>query len=110
MRDLSELEIEIKKRTFENREKTMEMLSKYDSPSLVLILLETMKDYAQSDDILTGQYMMFLDSVQTILVRRKFIKKVNTWTLEEFLNDVKFHSEIVIPIEDHEESKGFDDS
>ena len=44
----------------------MKELNEYDSKTLVLILIETMKKYSQNEDCLTGQYMMFLDAVQSV--------------------------------------------
>ena len=93
--DMSELEKFIKGNTIRNRDDMIFVYSKYSSKDLVLILIETMKKYSQSEDILTGQYMMTLDAIQKILVKRKFITATNTWTLEEFLNDIPFHSDII---------------
>ena len=93
--DMSELEKFIKGNTIRNRDDMIFVYSKYSSKDLVLILIETMKKYSQNEDVLTGQYMMTLDAIQKILVKRKFITDTNTWTLEEFLNDIPFHSDII---------------
>ena len=93
--DMNDLQEYVKKNTIKNRDDTIRELSEYSSKDLVLILIETMKKYSQTEDILTGQYMMTLDAIQKVLEKRKFITTTNTWTLEEFLNDIPFHSDII---------------
>ena len=93
--DIKELQEFIKGNTIRNRDDMIFVYTKYSSKDLVLILIETMKKYSQREDTLTGQYMMTLDAIQKILVKRKFITDTNTWTLEEFLNDIPFHSDII---------------
>jgi hypothetical protein len=95
MDDLSTLKKEIISQTVRNRNETMKELNEYDSKTLVLILIETMKKYSQNEDCLTGQYMMFLDAVQSVLTERKFIGRIRTWTLEDFLAEIPFFSEVV---------------
>ena len=93
--DMNELKEFIKGNTIRNRDDMIFVYSKYSSKDLVLILIETMKKYSQNEDVLTGQYMMTLDAIQKVLEKRKFITTTNTWTLEEFLNDIPFHSDII---------------
>ena len=93
--DMNDLQEYVKKNTIKNRDDTIRELSEYSSKDLVLILIETMKKYSQTEDILTGQYMMTLDAIQKVLEKRKFITTTNPWTLEEFLNDIPFHSDII---------------
>ena len=93
--DMNDLQEYVKKNTIKNRDDTIRELSEYSSKDLVLILIETMKKYSQTEDVLTGQYMMTLDAIQKVLEKRKFITTTNPWTLEEFLNDIPFHSDII---------------
>ena len=92
---MSDLMDAVKKSTIANRNSAIKLYEKYETKDLVLILIETMKKYSQDEDCLTGQYMMTLDAMNTILTKRKIIPKTNTWTLEEFLNGVPFHSDII---------------
>ena len=93
---LKEAREEIKNKTISNRDQMMEMLDKYDNKTIITWLIDTMKYYSQDEDILTGQYMMVLDAVHKILTKREMIDtRNNTWTLEEFLNDIPYHSDIV---------------
>lgn len=93
---LKEAHEEIKNKTISNRDQMMEMLDKYDNKTIITWLIDTMKYYSQDEDILTGQYMMVLDAVHKILTKREMIDTGNnTWTLEEFLNDIPYHSDIV---------------
>lgn len=90
------LKEEIKNKTISNRDQMIEMLDKYDNKTIITWLIDTMKYYSQDEDILTGQYMMVLDAVHKILTKREMIDtRNNTWTLEEFLNDIPYHSDIV---------------
>lgn len=91
----SDLEKEIIQETIRNRDEDVKILEQFDSKDIVLVLIENMKQYSQDEDCLTGQYMVLLDAVQTVLTKRKFIKKVDTWTLEEFVEDIPFHSGVV---------------
>ena len=92
---------EIKQNTLKNRDETIKIFQEYSDKNIVLFLIEIMKKYSQSYDeeghpiYLTGQYMVILDSIQTILTERKAIKRVRTWTLENFLNDIPFFSEVI---------------
>ena len=70
----------------------MDDLKDYDVNTIVLYLIETLKKYSQEEYTSTGQYMMVLDAVQKTLIKKKFLDNINTWTLEEFLNKVPFHS------------------
>ena len=78
--------------TIQHRNELIDDLKDYDNNTIVLYLIETLKKYSQDEDMLTGQYMMVLDAVQKVLINKNFLKKTETWTLEEFLNDIPFHS------------------
>lgn len=91
----SDLEKEIIRGTISNRDKTIKILDQFDSKDIVLVLIENMKQYSQDEDCLTGQYMVLLDAVQAVLTKRRFIKNVETWTLEEFVDDIPFHSGVI---------------
>ena len=91
----SELEKEVIQGTIRNRNETIKILEQFQTEDIVLVLIENMKQYSQDEDCLTGQYMVLLDAVQAVLTKRKFIKKIETWTLEEFLNEIPYHSGIV---------------
>lgn len=93
----------VRQRTIENRDATIKEIEKWSTQTIILYLLETMKAYSQDENCLTGQYMMTLDAIQTTLTKRNIIKDTDTWTLEEFLNDVPFHSDIVTWRTHHEE-------
>lgn len=56
------------------------------------MLMDDLKKYSQEEYTSTGQYMMVLDAVQKTLIKKKFLDNIDTWTLEEFLNKVPFHS------------------
>ncbi len=102
MENIESLGDKIKKKTLKNRDEQMKDLEKYDTNIIISWFIDTMKYYSQNDDILTGQYMMVIDAVNKILVKRGVIDKMNTWTLEEFLEDVPYHSEIASYEEDEE--------
>ena len=98
---MADLQNTIKRRTLQNRDEAIKLYNTYRSKDLVLILIETMKKYSRNEDYTTREYMIILDAIQKVLESRNFIRKTNTWTLEESQNGVPFHSDV---IEDEEES------
>lgn len=94
--EISELFEDVKAQTIKNRNDLLEVLRKSKNNDIILFLIEEFKSYCSMDNteknVSAGQYMIFLDAVQTILTERKFLTKVGTWTLEEFLDNKPFHS------------------
>ena len=84
---------EIMERTLKNRDDTYERLKSYPVAVVLRYVVETLMAYSQDEDVLTGQYMMLLDAFRKVLVDEEIIEDADCGTLEEFLNDVPFHSQ-----------------
>ena len=97
--DIDELESEIKEGTINSRDKLIYILDKLENTEIILFMIETFKSYCYKENggdwVTAGQYMVFLDATQTVLTKRNIIPKIETWTLEEFLNGKPFHSLLV---------------
>lgn len=91
--ELSYVAKHIRANTLKNRDDLLKEFRTYTSTEIIRLAIETMMAYAQDEDVLTGQYMMLLDAFRTIMVERGLIIQRDCWTLEEFLDDVPFHSD-----------------
>ena len=89
----SDLAKQIQAGTLKNRDELLEAFRGYKSTEIIRLTIETMMAYSQDDDALTGQYMMWLDAFRAIMIERGLILRRDCWTLEEFLDDVPFHSD-----------------
>ena len=91
-KSMGDLKKETMERTLKNRDDTYEQLMQYPIPVVLQYVVETLMAYSHSEDVLSGQYMMLLDAFHKVLIAKKVIRDVDCGTLEEFLNDVPFHS------------------
>ena len=89
----SDLAKQIQAKTLNNRDELLFTFRTSTSTEIIRLTIETMMAYAQDEDVLTGQYMMWLDAFRTIMIERGLILEKDCWTLEEFLNGVPFHSD-----------------
>jgi hypothetical protein len=92
--DFDELSESIKSDTIKNRDNSLKVFRGIPTKEVISLLIEIMKKYSSEEEN-TAEYMVILDAAYTVLTERNVIPKVETWTLEEFLNDVPFHSEIM---------------
>lgn len=92
--DFDELSESIKSNTIKNRDNSLKVFRGIPTKEVISLLIEIMKKYSSEEEN-TAEYMVILDAAYTVLTERNVIPKVETWTLEEFLNDVPFHSEIM---------------
>lgn len=86
--EISELFEDVKAQTIKNRNDLLEVLRKSKNNDIILFLIEEFKSYCSMDNteknVSAGQYMIFLDAVQTILTERKFLCKLVPGLLKNF--------------------------
>lgn len=92
--DFDELKENVKLDTIKNRDDALKVFRGISTRGIISLLIELMKKYSSEEEN-TAEYMVILDSVYTVLTERDVIPRVETWTLEEFLSDVPFHSSVV---------------
>ncbi len=88
----------VKEGTKKHRDDLLQEFRKMTNSRIILFLIEEFKSYCYKehggDWVTAGQYMVILDAAQTVLTERNFLIKIDTWTLEEFLDEKPFHSVI----------------
>ena len=89
---MSDLATLIRAGSLKIRDDTLKLFRNLPSTELIRYTIETMMAYANDTDVLTGQYMMTLDAFRKVMIERGLILNRDCLTLEEFLDDVPFHS------------------
>lgn len=92
--NLDELKESVRSDTIKNRDNSLKVFRGIPTREVILLLIEIMKKYSSEEEN-TAEYMVILDAAYTVLTERNVIPRVETWTLEEFLNDIPFHSVII---------------